>query len=57
MDTLCAVLEAETGLPAEQQRLLHNGRDVAPGCAAAPGQGSVGGGWLVAALVRCRRWC
>lgn len=32
VDTLKAVLEAETGLAAEQQRLLHNGRDVAAGC-------------------------
>lgn len=31
VDTLKAVLEAETGLAAEQQRLLHNGRDVAAG--------------------------
>ncbi|PRW58158.1 DNA damage-inducible 1 [Chlorella sorokiniana] len=31
VDTLKAVLEAETGLAAEQQRLLHNGRDVASG--------------------------
>lgn len=31
VETLKAVLEAETGLAADQQRLLHNGRDVAAG--------------------------
>jgi len=33
VDTLRAALEAETGLRADQQRLLPNGRDVAAGCA------------------------
>lgn len=28
MATLKAILEAETGMPQEQQRLVHNGRDL-----------------------------
>ena len=44
VDTLRAVLEAETGLPAEQQRLLLNGRDIAAGCVQGKrkGAGAVG---------------
>lgn len=46
MDTLKAVLEAETGLAAEQQRLLHNGRDVAAGCVKEGWSAdTVGSGW------------
>ena len=42
IENLRAILEAETGLPSEQQRLVHNGRELSGGCAAGRGLG----GWF-----------